>query len=105
MKPQNKQQTGGYGGCLLLVLIAILIFACSCTKEETLRLNTYTMIIDHHSLDTTRLYSRYKQDLGILIPSEAIKIDTAHELWYINCATMDTLEHLYYLRNNIKIQK
>jgi hypothetical protein len=101
----------------LLVHIAIVIglLCClalamaGCQKVDASYLNTdrrtgfYQMRIDHHSLDTSKIYGRYKQDLGYLVPAEAIKVERAGHMWYINCATMDTLEHLYYLRDGVII--
>lgn len=63
------------------------------------------MIVDWHSLDTTIRYERYIQDLGILSAKEAIKIDTASDMWYIDCNMLDRLQHLYYTKNGIKIVK
>ena len=91
----------------LILIAALLVFLASmmsCSKQTEFNVGRYDMVVDHLSLDTTKIYGRYKQDLGILVPSEAAKIDTAKDLWYINCATRDTLEHLYYLRDNKKIQ-
>src|SRR5678809_591854 len=106
MKQEKKYD--GYGGCLLIIvaLIAVVVALAGCSKAEAQQppsYNRYTMVVDWHSLDTTRLFHRYTQDLGVLVPSEAIKIDTAKDLWYINCQFMDTLNHLYYLRNGLKI--
>lgn len=63
------------------------------------------MITDWYSLDTTILYARYTQDLGILEPKEAIKVDTAHDMWYIDCNMLGRLQHLYYTKDGIKIVK
>lgn len=67
-------------------------------------LHKYAMIVDWHSLDTTILYNRYTQDLGILEPKEAIKVDTASDLWFVDCSMLDRLQHLYYLKDGVKIQ-
>lgn len=62
------------------------------------------MVVDWHSLDTTILYKHWVEELGELVPSEAIKIDTAKELWFIDCSMLDRLQHLYYTKNGIKIK-
>jgi hypothetical protein len=89
---------------LIIILAAIIFIAC--TKQEMPEGRSsgyYQMVIEKHPLDTSRLYSRYLWELGILNLNESIKVDTAREMWYINCATMDTLEHLYYQKNGKKI--
>lgn len=101
----NKNKSSGCVGWMIVVIIILMIGCMSCVKESSIKLNEYTMIIDWHSLDTTILYQRYTQELGVLRKEEAIKIDTAKDMWYITCENRDTLNHLYYKRNGIKIQK
>lgn len=83
----------------------MLIVLASCSKPAQPETG-YAMIVDKHSLDTMILYihERYIQQLGFLSPAEAIKIDTAKDLWYIDCNLRDRLQHLYYTKNGIKIQ-
>lgn len=81
----------------------MFIFCFACTKQEIK--TGYEMVVDQHSLDTTILYNRYIQNLGYPIPSEAIKLDTAKDMWYIDCSIPDRLQHLYYTKDGIKIQK
>lgn len=88
----------------LFTILLIVLASCSkLAQPET----GYAMIVDKHSLDTTILYihERYIQQLGFLAPAEAIKIDTAKDLWFIDCNLPDRLQHLYYTKNGIKIQK
>ncbi len=99
MKYDNKQQTGGYGGCLLWILIIITIYFCSCTKTDYGYLNTdrrglhkYEFWIDHYNKDTTVMGVRtlFEHKFEPAGTSTNIGVD-----WFLNCAT-DSIEHWYY---------
>lgn len=87
-----------------IILIIIIWWLNSCTKQSIEKPANYTMIIDQLSLDTSTLFKRYTQDLGILKLQDAARIDTTKDQWYIDCNLLNRLQHLYYLRNGIKIQ-
>jgi len=95
---------------IFILLCCIVASLCSCSKVtdysylNTDRRTTYKMIVDWYPLDTSGTPKRYTQDLGELVPKEAIKIDTASDLWFIDCNMREVLQHLYYTKNGIKIQ-
>jgi hypothetical protein len=34
MKPKTKQQTGGYGGCLVIIIIMIALWFAACSTQK-----------------------------------------------------------------------
>lgn len=79
-----------------LLICCIVAALCSCAKptiEQPDGKFQYQMVVDWHSLDTTILYYRYTQDLGLLKEAD---VKTWREMWYIDCNMLDRLQHLYY---------
>ena len=79
-------------------LLALVVLFASCTKQQIEPVTPtgkyqYQMVVDWHSLDTTILYYRYTQDLGLLKEED---VKTWREMWYVDCNMLDRLQHLYY---------
>lgn len=113
MKILNIQALKSYGmkeNFKIIKQIILLLLFVSCTKQEIgenkYQFDKYKVVYDKYSLDTSILYRRgiWWYNDSVYTDAMRLNLDTTKDNWFINCATLDTLEHWYVLKNGKKIQ-
>lgn len=109
---KNKTEKDGKRFLLWLIVLTIIALA-SCTKniplKETIYRNSYYSItIDWYSEGDTDFIKRtygWHDSVSAQFQIYMHTMDTLSDQWNLMCLPYRHIEHLYYLRNGIKIQK